>query len=170
MMFNTIQAKEIETIKERTITLNLSDADCERISQKAGLAGCTVGELLESFIGDLIDGTYSNGSDEIEKANEWYERCGFSYMNEDSLMRYLLENDYNVEDFLSTCDEIEHFKNNPKRYADEVAELEDGQTLWFEYEYEKYLENYLENHSDIHIAEEIELCRKWFLDSRKVKG
>lgn len=45
--------KEIETIKERTLVLKLSDADCDRILQKAASHGMTVSELLESFIGDL---------------------------------------------------------------------------------------------------------------------
>lgn len=33
------QQKEIATIKPRTITLKLSDADCERIAKDAGKAG-----------------------------------------------------------------------------------------------------------------------------------
>jgi len=35
----TKQEKEIKTIKNRSITIKLSDADCERISKKAGLGG-----------------------------------------------------------------------------------------------------------------------------------
>jgi hypothetical protein len=77
MRFNKEQEKEIGTIKERTITLKLSDADCERIAKKAGEHGLTVGMLLENFIGDLIDGTYSNGSDERDRAEQWFERCWF---------------------------------------------------------------------------------------------
>ena len=50
------QKKEIETIKDRTLILKLSDADCDRILQKAAGCGLTVSELLASFIGDLIDG------------------------------------------------------------------------------------------------------------------
>ena len=44
------QEKEIATIKERTIYLNLSDADCKRISTYAAKANITVSQLLESFI------------------------------------------------------------------------------------------------------------------------
>ena len=44
--------KEIETIKERILVLKLSDADCDRILQKAASHGMTVSGLLESFIGD----------------------------------------------------------------------------------------------------------------------
>lgn len=55
---------EIEIIKPRTITVNLSDADVKRLAEKSGEGGLTISELLENFIGDLVDGTYSNGSDE----------------------------------------------------------------------------------------------------------
>ncbi|WP_312100550.1 hypothetical protein [Pygmaiobacter massiliensis] len=58
MMYREQQETEILTIKARTVTLNLSDADVLRISEKAGRAGTTVGALLSSFIGDLVDGTY----------------------------------------------------------------------------------------------------------------
>ena len=58
------QREEIETIKPRTITVNLSDADVRRLAEKSGEGGLTISELLENFIGDLVDGTYSNGSDE----------------------------------------------------------------------------------------------------------
>lgn len=44
--------------------MNLSDADVRRLAEKSGEGGLTISELLENFIGDLVDGTYSNGSDE----------------------------------------------------------------------------------------------------------
>ena len=71
--------KEIETIKARTLVLKLSDADCDRILQKAASHGMTVSGLLESFIGDLVDGTFTNGSDERYLAEDWFNRCGFGW-------------------------------------------------------------------------------------------
>lgn len=41
------QQKEIETIKERTVTLNLSDADCDRLARKCGESGLTIRKWLE---------------------------------------------------------------------------------------------------------------------------
>lgn len=82
------QEKEIETIKLRNYSLNLSDADVERIAYKAAEYHLTVSELLENFIGDLVGGTYSNGSDERMYANQWAERCGFAY-SERNLISYL---------------------------------------------------------------------------------
>ena len=65
------QREEIETIKPRTITVNLSDADVRRLAEKSGEGGLTISELLENFIGDLVDGTYSNGSEERDELQEY---------------------------------------------------------------------------------------------------
>ena len=64
------QQKEIKTIRERNITVKLSNADCEKLIKKCGKFGLTPGELIENFISDLIDGTYSNGSDERYLINQ----------------------------------------------------------------------------------------------------
>ena len=64
MSWGEEQQKEIETIRERKITVKLSDADCDRLARKCGKHGLTIGELIENFVGDLVGGTYSNGSDE----------------------------------------------------------------------------------------------------------
>ncbi len=60
--------KEIETIKERTLVLKLSDADCDRILQKAASHGMTVSGLLESFIGDLVDFLHSQQQERGQSA------------------------------------------------------------------------------------------------------
>lgn len=166
------QKQEIETIRERTITLKLSDADCERISRKAGLGGQTVGELLENFIGDLVDGTYSNGSDERDRAEHWYERCWFSWMNDDTLLHHLLEYGHDVDDFLTVYDELKYFETNPQAFADEIAELEDGEKLWFQEEYQSYIDEFLEAHKDVklEIEKEVEQCRKWLKEMQNLKG
>ena len=77
MSYGEEQQKEIETIRERKITVKLSDADCDRLARKCGEHGLTIGELIENFVGDLVGGTYSNGSDERDYADRWFERCWF---------------------------------------------------------------------------------------------
>lgn len=84
------QRKEIETIRERNIGVRLSDADCRRIAEKAARVGMTVEELIASFIGDLVDGTYTNGSDERMYAQRWFDRCGFQMMAEETLLSWLV--------------------------------------------------------------------------------
>ena len=73
MSWGEEQQKEIETIRERKITVKLSDADCDRLARKCGEHGLTIGELIENFVGDLVGGTYSNGSDERDYADQWFD-------------------------------------------------------------------------------------------------
>ena len=74
-MFNRKrQKKEIETIKKRKITVKVSDADYEKLVIICALHGLTVGELIENFIDDLVDGTYSNGADEKMYIKQWFNR------------------------------------------------------------------------------------------------
>ena len=58
MSWGEEQQKEIETIRERKITVKLSDADCDRLARKCGEHGLTIGELIENFVEDLVGGTY----------------------------------------------------------------------------------------------------------------
>lgn len=76
------QEEEIQTIRKRTYELELSDADVLRLKYKAEEGKLTPEELLQNFVGDLVDGTYSNGSDERMRAQDWFERCWFSHRPE----------------------------------------------------------------------------------------
>lgn len=106
----TEQQKEIETIKERTIKLKLSDADCWRLSKKAAYLGISIPDLLENFIGDLVAGTYSNGSDERMYANAWYERCGFGMQQDDTFVAYLLR-EWLMDDAIETWGSLQSSVN-----------------------------------------------------------
>lgn len=172
MNYNKDQKIEINTIKDRAITLNLSDADCERISNKVGKYGLTVGKLLENFIGDLIGGTYSNGSDERHIAGEWFERCWFGMFPDETLLKYLLEWGHDIDDFLTSYDELKYYEANPQEFAEEVKEAkESGEVmLWFEQEYHDYTDEFLNNHNDVDIEKEIELCRNWLSDFQRLNG
>lgn len=110
------QKKEIETIKPRILKIKLSDEDVIRISEKAGAAGLTVAGLLENFIGDLVCGTYSNGSDERMYAQNWFERCWFGSMPDFTFLHYLITW-ADVESFTDLLAEIEDVKA-------ELAEIE----------------------------------------------
>lgn len=171
------QEQENKTIADRTITIKLSDADCERISRKAGMAGMSVGELLGGFIGDLTGGIYSHGSDEEMCAKEWFDRCGFEFFAKDRLLNYLLENYYDVGDFVTVCNEINYYKKHPAEYAKEKAEAErDGADffLWFEDEYKEFTEEYIDSYTKRNgkkpdMDKEIRICQKWYQDLENLK-
>lgn len=103
------QQREIQTITGRTLVLKLSDADCRRISEKAGEVGMTVAQLLETFIGDLVNGTYSNGSDERMYADEWFNRCGFAMFPDYTFLRWLIESDL-LDEVLGLWEDIQQAK------------------------------------------------------------
>jgi len=138
------QKEEIATIKERTLKLSLSDADIVRISERAASVGLTVSELLESFIGDLVDGTYSNGSDERMLANEWFERCGFSFEPERTFLVYLIEWG-NLQTILDTLDYIAECEGD----LQDATEDEERKAIQEEIESQrKEIEDYYSQYSD----------------------
>lgn len=101
----------------KNITLDLSNDDWKLLFNLCGRYNITVSQLLENFIGDLIDGRCSNGSDERMYARQWFERCWFGLYPETTLLNWLLDSIYDVSEFL---DEYDYFKE----YGDgEMAEI-----------------------------------------------
>lgn len=100
------QQKENATTKQRILDINLSDGDYRKIAERAAIAEMSVEELIASFIGDLVDGTYSNGSDERMYAQHWYERCGFGDFYRNSFLHYLID-EYAVEEFVESWNSAE---------------------------------------------------------------
>lgn len=142
-MYYKQQQEEIKTIRPRTIEINLSDADVKRISEKAEGHGLTVAELIKNFIGDLVDGTYSNGSDERMYANEWFNRCYFGAVPDYTFLKYLIEQG-DVEGVIEALKFIEEGKQTIAELKEDIAEMEarlnDKEYIKFYYvdEYEGY--------------------------------
>lgn len=156
----TEQQKEIETIKERTITIKLSDADCDRVSNLCGEHNISVAYLLESFIGDLVNGTYTNGSDERDYARSYFERCWFGMYPEKSLLNFLLSMGYDVyDDLISYVDDIEYCRNNDE---DCDAYLED--------EVNRIKKYYMEENPQADWNEEYKKVVEWYEEKERLKG
>lgn len=173
------QQDEIKTIQKRTVELKLSDADVERISQKAGDVGLTVAELIENFIGDLVCGTYSNGSDERMYAEQWFERCWFGMFPDYTFLRYLAERG-EINDVLELWDDIQSGKadiadmeSHPEAYdvdelpamREEVGYLQEELNNCWE-EYEKQDKEYKSGTFE----EEIQKALRWREEYRKFRG
>ena len=100
--------KEAETVKDRTFTISLSDADVKRIYDRAIREGTTVNNLLAGFIGDLVDGTYSTGSDERDLANEYVDRCNYHFDDDRmTFVQWLIKYDVDAHDIAVRLDLIE---------------------------------------------------------------
>ena len=125
MSWGEEQQKEIETIRERKITVKLSDADCDRLARKCGEHGLTIGELIENFVGDLVGGTYSNGSDERDYADQWFERCWFGMFPEPTLLNHLLHLGYEPEHYLFWLKNVEKIKSDIEITKQNIAEPSD---------------------------------------------
>lgn len=125
MRWNQNQKEEIKTIKPRNIEIKLSDADCDRLSNLCGECGLSVGELLANFIGDLVGGTYSNGSDERMYAERWFERCGFEMIAEPTLLNHLLCLGYEPEHYLDMLENVESIKSDIEITKQNIAEPSD---------------------------------------------
>lgn len=151
MNFRAEQQKEIETIRERTMKLKLSDADVQRLWERAGNVGLSVTELLENFIGDLVCGTYSNGSDECRLASEWFDRCWFGMFPDKTFLSYLIDCG-SVESVWGLYDDIKTF----------VEELEYSDTHKDEFS-EEEIENLKEelNHSQKELDDYFKEFQDW---------
>lgn len=161
------QRKEIETIKERNITVKLSDADCERLVKKCGEHGLTVGELIANFVGDLVYGTYSNGSDERMYAEQWFERCWFGMFPEKTLLNHLLCWGYDPEDYLDLLDNIETAQKDKEYLAEHPEEADEEEIQWLDddiKDWQDELEGMREDwrpDGEPDMAEQLEIIKKW---------
>lgn len=124
------QQKEIATIKERTLIIKLSDADVLRVCEKAGAHNITVAEMVESYLQDLVCGTYTNGSDERDNARAYFERCYYGLYPEHTFLHYLIEWG-SLQEYLENLDtaqdiqeDIAIYKKIEEPDTDEQAELE----------------------------------------------
>lgn len=111
------QADEIATIKPRTFKLELSDADVKRLYEKTVADGITPAELLQGFIGDLVDGTYTHGSDERALASAYYARCGYEFSRTGGLLEWSLRN-YRFDDIADALEEIDDAAGDLEYYQE----------------------------------------------------
>ena len=156
------KSEEIGTIRPRTININLSDADVKRLCKKAGYSGLTVSELLQNFIGDLVDGTYSNGSDERMYANRWFDRCWFAMdtIYDDTFLKYLIEMGM-VETVIDAWSEIKRYEKLEDLDEDDSACYEDEKEFLDE-TFSEYIEDRITGQEPPKLEAEMETVMKWW--------
>jgi len=170
--------QEIGTIRNRNIELPLSDADVQRLWEKAGKVGMTAGELLTSFIGDLVCGTYTNGSDERMYAEEWFERCGFSFTAKNTFLRYLLEHDklggfiFNDNAFTDGKEELAEMEALQEKDVDDLKEIEciNNEIAYFQENIDRDFADYVtwcKGEQPGCAEEEIKKVREWYRNMKK---
>lgn len=106
------------------LQISLTDKEHNNLKLLAYKAGFgNAGELLSSFVGDLTGWLHSNGSDERDLADQWYERafgCFIVYFR-----YFLFNNDYGLNEMNDMIEDAEFFEEIYKDYKDEY----DGQEL-----------------------------------------
>ena len=93
MGFSTFEErkKDAATIRPRMFMLDLSDGDMAQFTRLAEEYGTTPAEILQGFICDLINGTYTRGSDERDYAYQYFDRCLYGYGDRISFLAWLLK-------------------------------------------------------------------------------
>lgn len=171
-MYYKDQKREIETIRPKKVTLNLSEADCRRISLKAANYGLTVGELLENFIGDLVNGTYTNGSDEREQAQAWAERCwfGIDEMNPEisKIIRWSRDEWVDLDHLQTVLTHMEHCENVIQEDPDYeyIEEYKQDLETWKE-ELENYKVDYLKYNPEGDWESDLSELKKWMEETER---
>lgn len=149
--------EEYEKNNQRQIILNLKDTDMMKLCKKAGSVGLPVSELLENFVADLTGSSRTNGSDERMYANQWFERCWFSFDIYYSFLSYLVEWG-GVDSAVEIWEALEDYKEQDD--LDEY-DLEEQQALQEELNnmYEEYRENREDNTRTLEV--EMKEVLKW---------
>lgn len=114
------QNEDLKTNRVREeIKISLTDKELNNLKLLAYKANFeNVGSLLSSFVGDLT-GWHSNGSDEREKADDWYERA-FGMSEYYSNFRYHLFNyDYLIDDMKDLVEDADEFELTYEEYIGE---------------------------------------------------
>ena len=103
--------------KTRNVLLNLTDEQCEILTKICGENSLSVGKLISSFIEDLTAAAETKENDRAKYANQWLEKREFSKKAEDSLLRHLLKNSYDPQDYLNDIEYLESLTEDKRSYA-----------------------------------------------------
>lgn len=85
------RSADAKTIRPRPLKVNLSDSDVKKIVEEAARNGTTVSEIVSGFICDLVGGTQTRGSDERMYAEQYFNRCCYSWDDENTFIKSLID-------------------------------------------------------------------------------
>jgi hypothetical protein len=143
---------------QRNIVLKLPNEDVENLCAKTARAGLTVSQLLENFVYDLVHSDRANGSDERMYANQWFDRCGFSFSFSQTFLVYLIEWG-EVDTAIEMWEELEDYKDQG-----ELDEYEKQDVAVLTEALEKMFRDYQEDNkepADLTLESGMEKVLKW---------
>ena len=121
--------------KTRNVVLNLTDGQCEILTKICGECSLPVGDLISSFVEDLT-AVEEKENERAKYANQWLEKREFSKKAEDSLLRHLLKNSYDPQDYLNDLEYLESLTEDKKSYIINNKEDENYLDIIKEYDEE----------------------------------
>lgn len=144
---------------KRKVTLELTDVEVRELTELAARADMTAGELLSAFVHDLCRSEWRNGSDESDRAEDWYDRTGFAYGSM-SLAANLVQEE-GIGGIITLVDALESqqmYREDPESWKEELEEVDGNEEeLEFVRDIEKAVEN-LPKGSDR--EEQLQKCRR----------
>ena len=125
-----IKQHSVQSEKERQIAINLSESDCNYLIYLCGEVGISIGDLIETFLCDLISNEKAQGSDESKLVRDWFDKCDFSRLPNNYLLSHLIETEYNPKEYVEYLELIEeceqdkeYFQSHPDEIDEEEREL-----------------------------------------------
>lgn len=124
---------------KRIVSIRLYQDEVEELCRKSGKVGLSIVELFENFVADLICGTHTNGSDERMYIEQWFDRCYFSIMPEETFLSYLLEM-REIDRVLECWEILQELKEleEPDCYDKEELEIQQNTLEEYFQEYRTY--------------------------------
>lgn len=91
--------------------------------------------------------------------------------NDKTLLHYLFDQHYDIENFLYIYDENEEYKSHPEEFEElrEECEMQPGDPFWFEDELRHVLRNWTPR-KGIDLVQEIDILRKFIEDQASFPG
>ena len=132
------RSEEAQSIRPRPLYVPLSDKTTTAIAEKAARNGTTVSEIVSGFINDLVDGAQTRGSDERMLANEYFERCCYSWDDENTFIKSLIDGGF-LEIIAENIRVIELYSDSDD--PDDKLDVEEAQNEIAVY-YDSYKEVY----------------------------
>ena len=115
--------------KKRAFTLELTDKETAAFIEKCFRDGTTPAEVLEGFICDLTGVDRTNGSDEQDFSQQYYERCGYGFFlsGEYRTFTQWLLKEYRIDAMRDVLDDVKTFEEEIAYLKEHPEECEEGE-------------------------------------------
>lgn len=114
-----------EPLQERRFTVELTEDTFQRFIEQCYRDGTTPAEVLEGFINDLVCGSQTRGSDERMIAQQYYDRCCYGMLAEDTFCRFCLI-DYRMDELREALEQKQYAAEDLAYYEEHPEEDTNG--------------------------------------------